>query len=179
MAQPNLDPKKLVFLDETGANTKMTRAYGRCPIGQRLVCKTPWGHWKTTTFICGLRCDGLVAPWVLDGPMNGDAFRVYIEQVLAPTLSEGDIVVMDNLPSHKVSGVLEAIEAKGAVLSYLPPYSPDLNPIELVFSKLKGSLRKAAERTVDDLWRRIGTILDDFTQAECANYFKHDGYAST
>jgi transposase len=157
----------------------MTRAHGRCSIGQRLLCKTPWGHWKTTTFVCGLRCDGLVAPWVLDGPMNGDAFRVYIEQVLAPTLSPGDIVVMDNLPSHKVSGVLEAIEAKAATLSYLPPYSPDLNPIELVFAKLKGSLRKAAERTVDDLWRRIGAILDDFTPAECANYFRHDGYAST
>ena len=128
--------------------------------------------------ICGLRCDGLVAPWVLDGPMNGDAFRVYIEKVLAPTLSAGDIVVMDNLPSHKVSGILEAIEAKGAVLSYLPPYSPDLNPIELVFSKMKGyNLRKAAERTVDDLWRRIGIILDDFTPAECQNYLRHDGYA--
>lgn len=179
MAQAKLDPQKLVFMDETGANTKMTRAYGRCPIGQRLVCKTPWGHWKTTTFICGLRCDGLVAPWVLDGPMNGDAFRVYIQQVLAPTLSAGDIVVMDNLPSHKVSGVLEAIEAKGAGLSYLPPYSPDLNPIELVFSKLKGSLRKAGERKVEDLWRRIGAILDDFTPAECENYLRHDGYAAT
>ncbi len=111
--------------------------------------------------------------------MNGDAFRVYIEQVLAPTLAAGDIVVMDNLPSHKVSGVQEAIETKGAVLSYLPPYSPDLNPIELVFSKLKSSLRKAAERTVDDLWRRIGTILDEFTSAECAHYLRHDGYAST
>ncbi len=176
--QPNLDPKKLVFIDETGASTKMTRAYGRCPIGQRLVCKTPWGHWMTTTFICGLRCDGLVAPWVLDGPMNGDAFRIYVEQVLTPTLSPGDIVVMDNLASHKVDGVREAIEAKGAVLSYLPPYSPDLNPIELVFAKLKASLRKAAERTFDNLWRRIGTLLDDFTPDECQNYLRHDGYAS-
>ncbi len=111
--------------------------------------------------------------------MNGDAFRVYIEQELAPTLSVGDIVVMDNLPSHKVSRIREAIEAKGAVLSYLPPYSPDLNPIELVFSKLKGSLRNAAERTVEDLWRRIGTIFDDFTSVECANYLRHDGYAPT
>lgn len=178
-AQPNLDPQKLVFIDETGANTKMTRAYGRCPIGQRLVCKTPWGHWMTTTFICGLRCDGLVAPWVLDGPMNGDAFRIYVEQVLTPTLSPGDIVVMDNLASHKVDGVREAIEAKGAVLSYLPPYSPDLNPIELVFAKLKAGLRKAAERTFNDLWRSIGTLLDDFTPDECRNYLQHDGYAPT
>jgi len=176
--QPDLDPKRLVFIDETGANTKMTRAYGRCPIGQRLICKTPWGHWKTTTFICGLRCDGLVAPWVLDGPMNGDAFRVYVEQVLAPTLSPGDMVVMDNLPSHKVHGVQQAIEAKKATLVYLPPYSPDLNPIELVFAKLKGALRTAAERTVDALNQRIGKLLDDFTPQECQKYLCHDGYAS-
>ena len=176
--QPHLDPKRLVFIDETGANTKMTRAYGRCPIGQRLICKTPWGHWKTTTFICGLRCDGLVAPWVLDGPMNGDAFRVYVEKVLAPTLSPGDMVVMDNLPSHKVQGVQQAIEAKNATLVYLPPYSPDLNPIELVFAKLKGALRTAAERTVDALTQRIGKLLDDFTPQECQKYLQHDGYAS-
>lgn len=177
--QADLDPTKLVFIDETGANTKMTRAYGRCAVGQRLICKTPWGHWKTTTFTCGLRCDGLVAPWVLDGPMNGDAFRVYVERVLAPTLSPGDIVVMDNLASHKVDGVRQAIEATGAILSYLPPYSPDLNPIELAFAKMKGLLRKAAERTVEDLWRRIGILLDAFTPDECLNYFIHDGYAST
>jgi len=177
--QQSLDPKRLVFIDETGANTKMTRAYGRCPIGQRLICKTPWGHWKTTTFLCGLRCDGLVAPWVLDGPMNGDAFRVYVQQVLGPTLSPGDIVVMDNLASHKVAGIRQAIEERGAVLLYLPPYSPDLNPIELVFAKLKGALRKAAERTVDELWRRIGDLLDDFTPNECLNYLRHDGYGST
>jgi transposase len=177
--QPGLDPRRLVFIDETGANTKMTRAYGRCPIGQRLICKTPWGHWKTTTFICGLRCDGLVAPWVLDGPMNGDAFRVYVEQVLAPTLSPADIVVMDNLASHKVHGIAQAIEAKNATLIFLPPYSPDLNPIELVFAKLKGALRKAAERTVDALTQRIGNLLDDFTPQECQNYLCHDGYAST
>ena len=134
--------------------------------------------WKTTTFICGLRCDGLVAPWVLDGPMNGDAFRVYVEQVLAPTLSPGDMVVMDNLPSHKVQGVQQAIEAKNAILVYLPPYSPDLNPIELVFAKLKGALRTAAERTVDALTQRIGKLLDDFTPNECQNYLQHDGYAS-
>ena len=178
-SQASLDPTKLVFVDETGANTKMVRAYGRCRRGERLVCKTPWGHWTTTTFICGLRCDGLVAPWVLDGPMNGDAFRVYVEKVLAPTLSSGDTVVIDNLASHKVAGVREAIEAVGAKLLYLPPYSPDLNPIELAFAKFKTALRTAAERTVDDLWRRIGTILYEFSPQECANYLRHDGYAST
>jgi transposase len=168
-----------VFVDETGANTKMVRAYGRCRRGERLVCKVPWGHWKTTTFTCGLRCNGLVAPWVLEGPMNGDAFRIYIEKVLAPTLSRGDTVVIDNLASHKVAGVREAIEAVGAKLLYLPPYSPDLNPIELAFAKFKTGLRKAAERTVDDLWRRIGNITDDFSPQECQNYLCHDGYAAT
>jgi transposase len=177
-SQAGLDPSKLVFVDETGANTKMTRAYGRCPRGQRLVCKTPWGHWKTTTFTCGLRHDGLVAPWVLDGSMNGEAFLVYVREVLAPTLREGDIVVLDNLSSHKVQGVREAIEARGATLLFLPPYSPDLNPIELAFAKLKTLLRKAAERTVGALWDRIGKLLDDFTAEECANYIAHDGYAS-
>ena len=178
-AQASLDPQRLIFVDETGASTKMVRAYGRCPVGQRLVCKTPWGHWKTTTFTCGLRCDGLVAPWVLDGAMNGDAFRVYTEQVLAPVLRSGDIVVMDNLASHKVEGVREAIQAKGAMLSFLPPYSPDLNPIELAFAKFKTLLRKAAERTVEDLWRRIGALLDEFTPEVCLNYLLHAGSAST
>ena len=125
-SQASLDPTKLVFVDETGANTKMVRVYGRCRRGKRLVCKTPWGHWKTTTFTCGLRCDGLVAPWVLEGPMTGDAFLIYIEKVLVPTLARGDTVIIDNLSSHKVAGVREAIEAVGARLIYLPPYSPDL-----------------------------------------------------
>lgn len=178
-SQASLDPTKLVFVDETGANTKMVRVYGRCRRGERLVCKTPWGHWKTTTFTCGLRCDGLVAPWVLEGPMTGDAFLVYVEKVLAPTLSPGDTVIIDNLASHKVAGVREAIEAVGANLLYLPPYSPDLNPIELAFAKFKTGLRKAAERTVDDLWRRIGTLIHDFSPQECQNYFCHDGYASS
>jgi len=177
--QAALDPAKLVFIDETGANTKMTRAHGRSPRGQRLICKIPWGHWKTTTFICGLRRDGLVAPWVLDGPMNGDAFFVYVRQVLAPNLSPGDIVVLDNLGSHKVDGVRQAIEAVGASLLYLPPYSPDLNPIELAFAKLKGMLRKAAVRAVDDLWRKIGDLMDAFTPQECRGYLTHDGYALT
>jgi transposase len=178
-AQASLDPRRLVFVDETGATTKMVRSHGRCPIGQRLVCKTPWGHWKTTTFTCGLRASGLVAPWVLDGAMNGEAFRIYAEQVLAPVLQPGDIVVMDNLASHKIAGVREAIQARDAILSFLPPYSPDLNPIELAFAKLKILLRKAAERTVDDLWKRIGALLDDFTPEECGNYLVHDGYAPT
>ena len=177
-SQASLDPTKLVFVDETGANTKMVRVYGRCRRGKRLVCKTPWGHWKTTTFTCGLRCDGLVAPWVLEGPMTGDAFLIYVEKVLVPTLARGDTVIIDNLSSHKVAGVREAIEAVGARLIYLPPYSPDLNPIELAFAKFKTGLRKAAERTVDDLWRRIGVLIHDFSPQECQNYFCHDGYAS-
>jgi transposase len=176
--QASLDPTKLVFVDETGTNTKMARRYGRCPIGQRLVGKVPWGHWKTTTFTCGLRCDGLVTPWVLDGPMNRDAFETYVEKVLAPTLSDGDIVVMDNLPAHKGDRVTTLIEAMGARLILLPPYSPDLNPIEMAFAKLKALLRKAAERTVGALWDRIGQVLDAFTPEECANYFRHAGYAS-
>ena len=121
-SQASLDPTKLVFVDETGANTKMVRVYGRCRRGQRLVCKTPWGHWKTTTFTCGLRCDGLVAPWVLEGPMTGDAFLIYVEKVLVPTLSRGDTVIIDNLSSHKVAGVREAIEAVGARLIYAVVY---------------------------------------------------------
>ena len=175
--QPQLDPKTLVFIDETGATTKMARLYGRAPIGQRVVGKAPWGHWKTTTFTCGLRCDGLVAPWVLDGAMNTLAFETYVEKVLAPTLRPGDIVVMDNLPAHKGERVRELIETRGAIRLLLPPYSPDLNPIELVFAKFKTGLRKAAERTVGGLWDRIGQLLDDFTPEECANYFRHDGYA--
>jgi transposase len=169
----------LVFIDETGTNTKMARIYGRAPKGQRLVGKVPWGHWKTTTFTAGLRCDGLTAPWVLDGAMNKLAFETYVEKVLAPTLRPGDIVVMDNLPAHKGDKVREMIEAAGAVRLLLPPYSPDLNPIEMAFAKLKALLRKAAERTVGALWDRIGQVLDAFTPQECANYFRHAGYRST
>ena len=129
--QACLDPRRLVFVDETGTSTKMVRTRGRCARGRRLVAKAPWGHWKTTTFTAGLRCDGLIAPFVLDGPMNGEAFLVYVEKVLAPILSIGDLVVIDNLPAHKVEGVRKLIEASGATLLYLPPYSPDLNPIEM------------------------------------------------
>ena len=176
--QASLDPRNLVFIDETGTNTKMVRLYGRAPRGRRLIGKQPFGHWKTTTFTAALRCDGITAPLVLDGPMNRDAFVAYADQLLGPTLRQGDIVIMDNLPAHKGEVVRKLIEARGAELRFLPPYSPDLNPIELVFPKLKGHLRKAAERAVGALWDRIGHVLDEFTPQECANYFSHDGYAS-
>ena len=178
-AQPLLDPEKLVFVDETGANTKMVRTRGRAPRGRRLIGREPWGHWKTTTFTAGLRRCGLVAPYVLDGPMNGRAFLVYVEKILAPELRPGDIVIMDNLAAHKVQGVRTLIEAAGACLLYLPPYSPDLNPIEMAFAKLKALLRGAAERSVDGLWNRIGHLLDAFSADECANYLRHAGYASS
>lgn len=156
----------------------MVRRSGRCPIGQRLLAKTPYGHWRTTTFIAALRSDGLTAPMTLDGPMDGEIFRAWTEQFLAPTLKSGDIVVMDNLPSHKVSGIREAIEAQGAWLHYLPPYSPDLNPIEMVFAKFKAALRKAAARTVGKLWDEIANTLRTFSAQECAAYIKHSGYAN-
>ena len=177
--QPGLDAKRLVFVDETGTSTKMVRTHGRCRRGQRLIGKAPWGHWKTTTFTAGLRCDGLVAPFVLEGPMNGEAFLIYVETVLAPSLSDGDIVVIDNLSAHKVAGVRALIEARGAILLYLPPYSPDLNPIEMAFAKLKALLRKAAARTRDSLWDAIADVISAFTKDECANYLAHAGYAST
>lgn len=178
-AQPQIDPDKVVFVDETWAKTNMTRRYGRSPLGTRLVEKTPWGHWHTTTFLGGLRSTGFVAPLTVDGPINGPLFRGWVEQHLAPTLKPGDIVVLDNLSSHKVPGVREAIEGVGAELRYLPPYSPDLNPIELAFSKLKKLLRDGAERTVDKLWTLCGQVLDEFTEPECRNYFRHCGYRYT
>ena len=156
----------------------MTRTHGRCPRGQRLVAKVPHGHWKTMTFLAALRCDQITAPFVLDGPINGEWFLAYVEQVLVPTLSAGDVVVMDNLGSHKSKAVRRAIRKAGAHLIFLPPYSPDLNPIEQVFAKLKALLRKAAERTVEATWRRIGQLLDRFTPTECANYLVNSGYAS-
>jgi transposase len=175
--QASLDPDRLVFIDETGTSTNMARLRGRAARGERLIGKVPQGHWKTTTFVAGLRVTGLTAPCVIDGPMDGDVFRAYVEQLLAPTLGPGDIVVLDNLSAHKVEGVREAIEAVGAQVCYLPPYSPDFNPIEQLFAKLKALLRKAAERSIDALWTRIGELLHAFSNTECANYFTNAGYA--
>lgn len=165
-----------MFVDETWATTKMTRRHGRVRRGQRLVAAVPHGHWKTTTFLAGLRSDRITAPCVFDGAINGNRFRAWVEQALAPTLGAGDLVIMDNLGAHKVHGVRDAIEARGARLLYLPPYSPDLNPIEQVFAKLKALLRSAATRTVDALWHAIGQALDAFSPAECARYLAHAGY---
>jgi transposase len=171
-----LNPARLVFIDETAASTKMVRLNGRCPRGVRLIGHAPHGHWKTITFVAGLRNDGMVAPFVFDGPMNGPTFVTYIQQCLAPTLARRDTVIMDNLAAHKVAGVRQAIEAVGAHLRYLPQYSPDFNPIEQGFSKVKSKLRKAAERTIKGLCRRIGLISRSFNTQECANFFEHAGY---
>lgn len=176
--QPDLEAGRLVFLDETWAKTNMVRQRGRCQRGQRLLGKVPFGRWRTTTFIAALRCDQITAPMVLDRPIDGPWFRAYVEQVLAPELRPGDIVVMDNLGSRKSPAIRTAIEAAGASLRYLPPYSPDLNPIEMAFSKLKSGLRKAAERSVDPLWDRIGQLLEDFSPDQCVNFFHAAGYAS-
>ena len=195
-AQPDFAPERLVFIDETWAATNMARTHGRCVRGERLRMRFPHGHRKTTTLVAGLRLNGMVAPLaivlgpmadngsLLDGPINGDWFEAYVAQVLAPTLRSGDTVIMDNLSSHKRSSVRAMIEARGAQLSFLPPpdhvrgrlYSPDFNPIEMAFAKLKALLRKAAERTVDGLWGAIGRLIDVFTPEECANYFAAAGY---
>ena len=174
--QTRLDPKKLVFIDETAASTDMTRRYGRGARGERLECKVPHGHWKTSTFVAALRHNRVTAPLLLDGPMSGQSFRAYVEQILAPTLKCDDIVIMDNVGVHKVAGVREAIEARGAILLYLPPYSPDLNPIEQLFSKLKSVLRRASARSIEALWGIIGACLADFTPRECASYIANSGY---
>jgi transposase len=168
--------RKLVFIDETWAKTNMTRTHGYAPAGQRLIDNAPHGHWHTTTFVGALRLDGFIAPLVIDSAVNGELFRAYVEKVLVPELRRGDVVVMDNLGSHTVAGVRRAIEGAGCELLYLPPYSPDLNPIENAFSKLKRLLRSAAERTVEALWNRIGQLLDCFKPDECRNYFRHCGY---
>jgi len=178
-AQPFVDADKLVFIDETGASTKMTRLYGRAPRGRRLLAQAPFGHWKTTTFVAALRRDGLGAPMVLDGPMTGEAFLAYVEQVLIPTLKPDDIVVLDNLPAHKIAAVRAAIAEAGAQFFLLPPYSPDMNPIEMAFAKLKTLLRQAPERTRRGLWQRIGQLPDRFTADECANYLRAAGYADS
>lgn len=174
--QPKLRAKRLVFIDETAVTTKMVRLYGRAPIGERLVAKVPHGHWKTLTLVAALRVDGVTAPYVIDGPMDGPAFIAYVERVLVPTLRKGDIVFMDNLRTHKVVGVREAIEAAGAKLRYLPAYSPDLNPIENVYSKLKAGLRKGAARTVEALTKLVGRSIKAIAPTECASYFRHAGY---
>lgn len=173
---PLVDPRRLVFLDETSTKTNMTRACGRTAVGDRLVDRVPHGHWKTSTFLAALRVGGMTAPVVFEGAANGDIFLTYIQDHLAPSLKAGDIVVMDNLSAHKVEGVREAIEGVGASVLYLPPYSPDFNPIENAFSKLKALLKKFKERTVDGLWNRIGSLMGLFTPAECRNYFRHCGY---
>ena len=166
----------MIFIDETGANTKMARLRGWSAKGERCRAAIPHGHWRTTTFTAGLRLSGMAAPMLLDGPMHGAAFLAYVEHVLVPDLAVGDIVVMDNLASHKVAGVRERIEAAGATLLYLPPYSPDFNPIEMAFSKLKAALQKAAARTKADLWDAIATAIETFTPTQCENYFAAAGY---
>jgi transposase len=175
-SQPTLDPDRLIFIDETWTKTNMVRLYGWAEVGHRLVGAVPHGHWNTSTVIAGLRHNGLVAPCVFDGAINGELFLAYVEQVLVPTLTKGDIVIMDNLGSHKVAGVRKAIEAIGARLLYLPPYSPDMNPIEQAFAKLKALLRAKALRTVEALWTALGDLVAGFAPAECANYLRHAGY---
>src|SRR5512139_556050 len=176
--QGRLDPERLVFIDETWAKTNMTPIRGWSRRGHKLIGRTPFGHWRTLTFLAALRHDRIDAPCVLDGPINGKLFTAYVEQFLVPTLAPGDIVIMDNLGSHKGAAVRKAIRAAGAKLLFLPAYSPDLNPIEQVFAKLKLLLRKAAERSVEATWKRIGSLLDAFPPHECANYFRNAGYAS-
>ena len=176
--QAGIDSTRLVFLDETWAKTNMAPLRGWCPRGERLNGKAPFGRWRTLTFLAGLRCDRIVAPCVFDGPINGEKFLAYVEQFLVPHLKPGDIVIMDNLGSHKGKAVRDAIRKADARRFFLPPYSPDLNPIEQVFAKLKHLLRKAAERTIEDTWRRIGSLLDQFDADECNNYIVNSGYAS-
>ena len=178
-AQSAMDVEKLVFIDETWTSTSMSRRYGRAPRGQRCIASAPHGHWETTTFVAALRHQQLTAPLVTDGPMDGEMFLAYVRQFLCPTLQPGDIVILDNLSSHKVTGVQDAIAAAGAMLLYLPPYSPDLNPIEKLFAKLKAWLRKAAKRSVEALWNEIGDLLNTISPTECANYFASSGYVYT
>ena len=168
-------PQRLVFIDETGTTTKMTRLRGRARRGQRLRMKAPFGHWGTQTFIAALRHDGLTAPWVIDRPMNRQIFETYVETQLAPTLKKGDMVILDNLSSHKSD---KASAIRGAWFLYLPPYSPDLNPIEMAFAKLKAHLRKANARTIDALWQAVGSICELYSHDECWNYLKHAGYVA-
>ena len=176
--QSSFDPGRLLFIDETWASTIMARRHGRCPRGERLQVGVPHGHWKTTTFVGELMLHGFIAPWVLNGPINADAFETYVEKVLVPELRQGDIVVMDNQSSHKGSRVRTLLKTAGAQLRYLPLYSPDLNPIDNAFSKLKALLRRVAERTMDGLWTQIGGLLDLFLPDECNNYFTASDYVA-
>jgi transposase len=176
--QGRLDPRRLVFIDETWAKTNMTRRHGRCAKGTRLVAKVPHGRWRTLTFLAALRCDRIEAPCVFDGPINGQKFLAYVEQILIPALKPGDIVIIDNLTSHRRRAIRHAIRAVGAKLLFLPAYSPDLNPIEQVFAKLKTLLRKLDPRSVEATWKGIGQLLNAFTAEECANYLANSGYAS-
>ena len=178
-SQPGLDPDRLVFIDETGAKTNMARTHGWAPRGERLRMAVPHGHWSTTTFVAGLTTRGMIAPFVLSGAIDRDAFEAYVKVVLVPELRPGDIIVMDNLSSHKGPKTRKMIGDAGAQLLFLPPYSPDLNPIELAFAKLKARLRKAAERTVDGLWNTIGQISQSFSPQECKKYFNAAGYSAT
>jgi len=177
--QKEWDIRHLVFIDETCLNTRMARLYGRAPVGERCFGSVPHGHWKTSTFIGALRHDTVTAPWMVDGTMTGEAFVAYVEQVLCPTLQEGDRVICDNLRVHKVQGVREAIERCGATLHYLPPYSPDMNPIENAFAKFKSFLRKLARRTYDALLEGAALALDDFTPDDCRGFFTHALYGVT
>jgi transposase len=177
--QRQIEPERLVFIDETWTKTNMAPLRGWGPRGSRLVAQVPHGHWETTTFLAALRHDRIEAPWLLDGPIDGESFAIYVERVLCPTLRPGDIVVMDNLGSHKGGRVRRLIRATGAKLFFLPKYSPDLNPIEQLFAKLKHFLRKAAARTREAVCSAIGEILGSFTAQECAAYFENSGYAQT
>jgi len=172
------EPHRLVFIDETATTTKMTRHRGRARKGERLRARAPFGHWGTQTFIAALRHDGLTAPWIIDAPMNRKIFETYVETQLAPTLSPGDVVILDNLSSHKSEVAKAILRERGAWFVFLPPYSPDLNPIEMAFAKLKAHLRRIKARTIDDLWRAVGNICDLYTPEECWNFLKHAGYAS-
>ncbi len=176
--QPSLDAPRLVFIDETAVTTKMVRQYGRAPRGERLVAKVPHGHWKTLTLVAALRIDGVTAPYVVDGAMDGPSFLAYVLQVLSTSLLRCDIVFIYNLRTHKVDGVREAVEAAGAHVRYLPAYSPDFNPIEMAFSRLKAALRKGAARSVTALVKLIGKLVNSFAPDECANYFRHAGYGA-
>jgi transposase len=176
--QHRIDPRRLVFLDETWIKTNMAPLRGWGPRGQRLEARVPHGHWKTLTFIAALRHDRIDAPWVIDGPINGEIFTAYVKHVLVPTLAKGDIVILDNLGSHKGAAARKALRAAGAHILFLPAYSPDLNPIEQVFAKLKHLMRNASPRTVEHTWRKAGELLDLFSPSECANYLRNSGYAS-